>query len=160
VADPDPERASSRRCNASIASDEEASRRYRKSGDDGQHQRRARVGIRSCVLPGTRESNMSDISPDLFMDAVLAYQQTAAIKAALEICSLKSPRAMPRPRASRRQPEQRFVAPAYFAITSRSATISNNWGTSSDSRHLRARSWTEAFRHGWAASSSIWPRPR
>jgi hypothetical protein len=28
---------------------------------------------------------MSDISPDLFMDAVLAYQQTAAIKAALEL---------------------------------------------------------------------------
>ena len=28
---------------------------------------------------------MADISPDLFMDAVLAYQQTAAIKAALEL---------------------------------------------------------------------------
>lgn len=28
---------------------------------------------------------MSDISPDLFMDAVLAYQQTAAIKAAVEL---------------------------------------------------------------------------
>jgi Methyltransferase domain/Dimerisation domain len=28
---------------------------------------------------------MADVSPDLFMDAVLAYQQTAAIKAALEL---------------------------------------------------------------------------
>ena len=28
---------------------------------------------------------MADISPDLFMDAVLAYQQTAAIKAAIEL---------------------------------------------------------------------------
>ena len=28
---------------------------------------------------------MADISPDLFMDAVLAYQQTAATKAALEL---------------------------------------------------------------------------
>src|SRR3954454_24199152 len=28
---------------------------------------------------------MADISPDLFMDAILAYQQTAAIKAALEL---------------------------------------------------------------------------
>ncbi len=28
---------------------------------------------------------MADISPDLFMDAVLAYQQTATIKAALEL---------------------------------------------------------------------------
>ena len=28
---------------------------------------------------------MADISPDLFMDAVLAYQQTAAIKAAVEL---------------------------------------------------------------------------
>jgi hypothetical protein len=28
---------------------------------------------------------MADISPDLFMDDVLAYQQTAAIKAALEL---------------------------------------------------------------------------
>jgi Dimerisation domain len=28
---------------------------------------------------------MADISPDLFMDAVLAFQQTAAIKAALEL---------------------------------------------------------------------------
>src|SRR5262245_58700431 len=28
---------------------------------------------------------MDDISPDLFMDAVLAYQQTAAIKAGLEL---------------------------------------------------------------------------
>jgi hypothetical protein len=28
---------------------------------------------------------MADISPDLLMDAVLAYQQTAAIKAALEL---------------------------------------------------------------------------
>lgn len=27
---------------------------------------------------------MADLSPDLFMDAVLAHQQTAAIKAALE----------------------------------------------------------------------------
>jgi hypothetical protein len=29
--------------------------------------------------------NMTDVSPDPFMDAVLAYQQTAAIKAALEL---------------------------------------------------------------------------
>jgi hypothetical protein len=29
--------------------------------------------------------NMADISPDLLMDAVLAYQQTAAIKAASEL---------------------------------------------------------------------------
>ena len=28
---------------------------------------------------------MADVSPDLFMDAVLAYQQTAAIKAAIEL---------------------------------------------------------------------------
>ena len=28
---------------------------------------------------------MADISPDLFMDAVLAYQRTAAIEAALEL---------------------------------------------------------------------------
>ena len=28
---------------------------------------------------------MADVSPDLFMDAVLAFQQTAAIKAALEL---------------------------------------------------------------------------
>ena len=28
---------------------------------------------------------MVDVSPDLFMDAVLAYQQTAAIKAAIEL---------------------------------------------------------------------------
>ena len=28
---------------------------------------------------------MADISPDLFMGAVLAFQQTAAIKAALEL---------------------------------------------------------------------------
>jgi len=28
---------------------------------------------------------MADISPDLFMDAVVAYQQTAAIKAAVEL---------------------------------------------------------------------------
>jgi hypothetical protein len=28
---------------------------------------------------------MADVSPDLFMDAVLAYQQTAAIKAAVEL---------------------------------------------------------------------------
>jgi hypothetical protein len=27
---------------------------------------------------------MADVSPDLFIDAVLAYQQTAAIKAAVE----------------------------------------------------------------------------
>ena len=31
------------------------------------------------------QCNMADISPDLFMDAVLAYQQTAAIKAAVEL---------------------------------------------------------------------------
>jgi hypothetical protein len=28
---------------------------------------------------------MADVSPDLFIDAVLAYQQTAAIKAAVEL---------------------------------------------------------------------------
>src|SRR3712207_6474009 len=28
---------------------------------------------------------MADVSPDLFMDAALAYQQTAAIKAAIEL---------------------------------------------------------------------------
>jgi hypothetical protein len=28
---------------------------------------------------------MADVSPDPFMDAVLAYQQTAAIKAAIEL---------------------------------------------------------------------------
>src|SRR5215467_9583216 len=53
------------------------------------HQQRAWAGIRSRVLPvtthGTRETNMADISPDLFMDSVLAFQQTAAIKAALEL---------------------------------------------------------------------------
>ena len=36
-----------------------------------------------------REANMADISPDLFMDAVVAYQQTAAIKAAIELDMFK-----------------------------------------------------------------------
>src|SRR6185437_1058169 len=31
------------------------------------------------------ESDMTDVLPELFMDAVLAYQQTAAIKAAIEL---------------------------------------------------------------------------
>jgi hypothetical protein len=80
---------------------------------------------------------MGDISPDLFMDAVLAYQQTAAIKAA-----------------------RRFVASAYFAIILRSLAISKSTLTSISSPNLRRHSWTGAPLRGWAASSSIWPRPR
>jgi 2-polyprenyl-3-methyl-5-hydroxy-6-metoxy-1,4-benzoquinol methylase len=38
----------------------------------------------SCP-PWLEETKMTEISPDLFMDAVLGYQQTAAIKAALEL---------------------------------------------------------------------------
>jgi hypothetical protein len=41
------------------------------------------LASRGCFASGG--TNMADISPDLCMDAVLAYQQTAAIRAALEL---------------------------------------------------------------------------
>ena len=57
-----PERTSSRRCS---------------------ERARADIGYPGITTRGAQI--MADISPDLFMDAVLAYQQTAAIKAALEL---------------------------------------------------------------------------
>src|SRR4029077_12033750 len=46
---------------------------------------RARADIRRPGITAPKGINVADISPDLFMDAVLGYQQTAAIKAALEL---------------------------------------------------------------------------
>ena len=104
---------------------------------------------------------MVDISPDLFMDAVVAYQQTAAIKAAIELdLFTEIAKGNATARVWRGQPERRFVASAYFAITSRSVAISKSKVTSTGSLNLRPYSWTEAPLPGWAASSSIWPRPR
>ena len=54
---------------------------------------------------------MADVSPDLFMDAVLAYQQTAAIKAALELdLFTEIAKALPRPEV----PPVLFVGPHTF----------------------------------------------
>ena len=100
---------------------------------------------------------MADISPDLFMDAVLAYQQTAAIKAALELdlfSEIGKGNATAE-RFSRGQPARLFVASAYFAITSRSVAISKSTATITGSPNLRRHSWTGAPHRGWAASSSI-----
>src|SRR5262249_39439259 len=53
------------------------------SEDHGRAQRRARLVY--ARGPWHEEGIMADVSPDLFIDAVLAFQQTAAIKAALEL---------------------------------------------------------------------------
>jgi hypothetical protein len=68
----------------------------------------------------TRGINIADISPDLFMDAVLAYQQTAAIKAALELALFSEiGKGSETAEGPARATGAAVVASAYFAITSR-----------------------------------------
>ena len=73
---------------------------------------------------------MTDNSPDLFMDAVLAYQQTAAIKAALELDLFSDiGKGNATAESLARKPELLFVASAFFAITSRPVAISKSTAT-------------------------------
>ena len=118
-----------------------------------------RANIRHPGMMAPGGINMADISSDLFMDAVLAYQQTAAIKAAVELDIFSEIRkGNERPEFSRGQPGRRFVVSAYFATISPRAAISKSTLISIGSLNLRRHSWTAAPRHGWAAWSSIWPR--
>ena len=107
------------------------------------------------------ETNMAVISPDLLMDAVLAYQQTAAIKAALELdLFTEIAKGSTTAESLAGRPERRFVASAYFAITSQSVAFSKSRVANSNSHHLRPRSWTGAAHRGWAMWLSIWPHPK
>jgi hypothetical protein len=104
---------------------------------------------------------MADFSPNLFMNAVLGYQQTAAIKAALELdlfSEIENGNGTTEALAGTTGAAVRTSA--YFAITLRPGAISKSKVTSTGSLNLRPHSWTEAPLPGWAASSSIWPRPR
>ena len=105
---------------------------------------------------------MADISPDLFMDAVLAYQQTAAIKAALELdlfTEIGKGNATAENLARTTGAALRGVRILCDYLTVRGHLEKHGDQLPAHS-NLRPRSWTEAPLPGWAASSSIWPRPR
>jgi hypothetical protein len=104
---------------------------------------------------------VADISPDLFMDTVLAYQQTAAIKAALELDLFSE------------IGKGNETADSLAQITGASVrgvrilcdylTVRGHLEKHVDQyrlTNLRRHSWIDARLRGWGASSSIWPRPK
>jgi hypothetical protein len=103
---------------------------------------------------------MDEISPDLFMDAVLAYQQTAAIKAALDLDLFSEIGKGNQTAESLARTTGAAVRGIRILCDYLTAAISKNTWTSIGSPNLRRHSWTGAPLRGWAASSSNWPRQR
>ena len=104
---------------------------------------------------------MADISPDLFMDAVLAFQQTAAIKAALELDLFTEIAKGNTTAESLAQTTGAAVRGIrilcdYLTVRGHLEKQGDRFGLTPSTAAFLDRS----APCGWVTSSSIWPRPK